>query len=78
MIAERVAFVLNQGVIAGAAVKTYQDENGRTLPGHIVTAVRVEAVPESQRANRIAPDITFTQRLSGALHYFTVRGTLSV
>lgn len=78
MIAEKVAFVLNQGVTAGAAVKTYQDENGRTLPGHVVTAVRVEAVPESQRANRIAPDITFTQRLAGALHYFTVRGTLSV
>lgn len=44
----------------------------------IITAPNVEDVPFAQRANRIAPDISFSAFLAGAFNSVKVGGTVSV
>lgn len=69
---------LQQGVANGGIASDIDEDTGEILPAYEIEAVRVENVPASQRAQRIAPDISFVARLAGAVHYATIRGKLVV
>ena len=47
-------------------------------PKYTVTVPKATDVSETDRANRILPDVTFTARLAGAIHKVTVQGVVSV
>jgi hypothetical protein len=49
----------------------------RKNPSPVVTAPLVADVDESDRSNRIFPDIEFTAELVGAVHKTTINGTVS-
>lgn len=69
LIKSAIAQILNQAVNLGIIAKD---------PLYTITSIPVSDVPVSQRAQRIAPDITFTARLAGAINHVVVRGTLSI
>lgn len=69
--------VLDQGVTAGGLAKDF-DENGDLQPAYTLSTVRVLTLPDSQRANRIGPPVTFGGRLGGAIHGGTISGTVTV
>ena len=43
-----------------------------------VTAPSVQDIPQADRANRILPDVKFSCRLAGAIHFVVIEGTVSV
>lgn len=51
------------------------DFSGEQKP-YQINATDVLDVPESRRANHIAPPISWTARLAGAIHYTSIDGTL--
>lgn len=65
-----------KGVLS--AVLGQARDNGLLQPGFNVTAPDVSTVPQSQRANRVAPTLSFTATLNGAVHAVQVSGTVSV
>lgn len=75
---QRVQFSLQRGELAGGIASDEDPETGEILAAYTVQVERVEDVPASQRAQRIAPDIQFTARLAGAVHYASVSGVVTV
>lgn len=73
-----VELMLLQGVLNGGIASDIDEETGEVIPEFETSVARVEDVPASQRANRIAPDIQFIARLAGAIHYSTITGRLVV
>ncbi len=69
--------VLDEAVTAGILAKDF-DDNDELQPAYTISTVRVLTLPESQRANRIGPPITFTGRLGGAIHAATISGVVTV
>lgn len=62
-------------------LKQGDDLTGTGLLDHnsfSVTVPPVLSVPQSDRANRILPDIKFSARLAGAFHFIQINGTVSV
>lgn len=43
-----------------------------------VSAPAVQDIPTADRANRVLPDVTFSCRLAGAIHFVRIEGTVSV
>lgn len=68
-----VETTLRRAVIAGAIAEDVDPVTGDLLPPYRITTERVLDVPASQRAQRIAPAIDADYRLSGAVHYASVR-----
>lgn len=52
------------------------DDFGGEKKPYTINATDVLAVPESRRANHIAPPINWSARLAGAIHYTSIDGTL--
>lgn len=76
-IEDAVRVVLDIAVAAGIIAEDV-DEDGNIVPAFVITAPSVLSIPASQRAQRIAPAVTFTARLAGAIHFVTVVGTVTV
>lgn len=68
-----VETTLRRAVIAGAIAEDVDPVTGDLLPPYRITTERVLDVPASQRSQRIAPAIDAEFRLSGAVHYASVR-----
>lgn len=64
--------VFNRAAIAGLIADVFDADSGEFLPAYVVTPQSVEAIPASQRRNRILPDIAATFRYAGAGHYASV------
>jgi hypothetical protein len=55
------------------------DEDGNLLAGYEpAVAIPVGQVPANDRAMRVSPDITWTARVAGAVHFVEISGTLIV
>lgn len=72
-----VETVLRRAFIAGLIADVEDAETGELLPAWEIEVERVEDIPAAQRRNRIAPDIRATFRYAGAVHYATVRLTMT-
>lgn len=69
LVLNAVKQVLSQGVANGLI-----DGNSDIT----VNAPDVLDIPQADRANRILPDVTFSCRLAGAIHFVRIEGTVSV
>lgn len=72
MLVSAVELVMERAAAAGLIADKIDDESGETLLSYEIEHDSVEAIPASQRRNRIAPDIRCTFRYAGAIHYATV------
>lgn len=53
--------------------------NGLIAPGeYTITVPKALDVPFADRANRVLPNVTFTLRLAGALHFVQIKGIVTV
>lgn len=69
---------LDQGVEVGGLASFVNPSTNAVVPAYTITVPRVATVPLAQRSNRIAPTITFTATLAGAIHSAQINGTLTV
>ncbi len=74
----QVRDALVQGQLNGLIAPDEPDGSGGIIRGFDVTAPSVFTVSPANRAARIAPPITFTARIAGAVHFLTVNGTVTV
>lgn len=68
--------VMNRAVAAGIVAADFGADETEIVPEFTIAVDRVENVPESQRRNRIAPDIKVDFRYAGAIHYASASITL--
>lgn len=54
------------------------DDDGNLVPAYQIQTASVLDIQAAQRAQRIAPAVTFTARLAGAIHFASVVGTVTV
>lgn len=78
-----VAFLIGGGVepplrraFAAGVIAPKLDDDGNLQPSYEIAVDDVANIIESQRRNRIAPDIKVTFRYSGAIHYASVTMTM--
>lgn len=64
-----IATVMRRAVAAGVVAVDYVEEDGLLIEEFEISVEDVANIPESQRRNRIAPDIRVDFRYSGAIHY---------
>lgn len=76
ILVDGVEAILNRAFTAGLVADT-QNDNGDYLPAYEVKVERVEAVLESRRRQRIAPQIQACFRYAGAVHYTSVAYTMT-
>lgn len=69
--------VLNRAYVAGLVADTDDPDTGELLPAYEINVERVEAIPASQRRQRIAPVIDARFRYAGAVHYTSARFTMT-
>lgn len=74
---DAVRGVLDQAVAAGFIATDFDDE-GNLVAAYTLSTGRVLDQPQTQRAARRGPPITFEGRLAGAIHFTTVVGTVTV
>lgn len=74
----QVRAALVQGQENGLIAPDEPDGLDGITPGFEVSAPSVFSVSAANRAARIAPPITFSARIAGAVHYLTVNGTVTV
>lgn len=72
-----VRLALKQAVANGLVAADFDDE-GNLLEAFTVSAPSVLTQSQANRAARIAPSITFTARLAGAVHFAQINGTVTV
>lgn len=72
-----VRLALKQGVANGLIAADFDDE-GNLRDAFTVSAPSVLTMSSANRAARIAPTITFTARLAGAVHFAQINGTVTV
>lgn len=77
ILVNEVRLALAQGVTNGGLAPQF-DDDGNLLDAFEVTVPSVLSVSESNRAARIAPPISFTARLAGAVHFASVNGTVTI
>ena len=68
---------LRQGQINGGIAPVEYDENGDKNLGYTVTVPLAANISANQKATRILEGVTFTARLSGAIHVVEIRGQLT-
>jgi hypothetical protein len=68
-----VEAVMNRAYVAGLIADYTDPESGDLLPAYELQVEPVEAIPESQRRQRIAPVIDCKFRTAGAVHYASAR-----
>lgn len=74
---DQVRGALDQGVAAGGIAEDF-DDDGNLQPAYTLETTPVLDVPQSQRAQRQGPPITFEARFAGAIHFATVAGVVTV
>lgn len=77
ILVNEVRLALQQGVNNGLLAAQF-DDDGVLLDAFEVSVPSVLTVSEANRSARIAPPISFTARLSGAVHTATVNGTVTI
>lgn len=73
----QVRLALRQAVANGLVAADFDDE-GNLREAFEVSAPSVLSMSNANRAARIAPTITFTARLAGAVHFAQINGTVTV
>ena len=68
---------LRQGQVNGGIAPVEYDENGNQNLGYTVTVPLAASIPANQKASRILENVTFTARLSGAIHVVEIKGQLT-
>ena len=68
---------LRQGQVNGGIAPVEYDEDGNKNLGYTVTVPLASNITAQQKASRILTDVTFTARLSGAIHVVEIRGQLT-
>ena len=68
---------LRQGQINGGIAPVEYDENGDKNLGYTVSVPLASTISPNQKATRILENVTFTARLSGAIHVVEIRGSLT-
>ena len=68
---------LRQGQVNGGIAPVEYDENGDQNLGYTVTVPLASTISATQKASRILDNVTFTARLSGAIHIVEIRGQLT-
>ena len=68
---------LRQGQINGGIAPVEYDENGDKNLGYTVTVPLAANISANQKATRILEGVTFTARLSGAIHVVEIKGQLT-
>ena len=68
---------LRQGQINGGIAPVEYDENGDQNLGYTVTVPLAANISANQKATRILENVTFTARLSGAIHVVEIKGQLT-
>ena len=77
ILANEVRQALQQGVNNGLLASTF-DDDGNLLDAFEVTVPSILSASEANRSARIAPPISFTARLAGAVHFASVSGTVTI
>lgn len=77
MLVSAVELVMSRAAAAGLIADVLDEITGETLLAYDIEHDSTEAIPASQRRSRIAPDIRCTFRYAGAVHYSTVRLTMT-
>ncbi len=72
-----VKVVLDIAVAAGIIASDVDDE-GNIVAAYSIETASVLSISAAQRASRVAPAVTFTARLAGAVHFASVVGTVTV
>lgn len=72
-----VESVLNRAYVAGLIADFDDPDTGELLPAFEIAVERVEAIPASQRRQRVAPLIDARFRYAGAVHYTSARFTMN-
>lgn len=68
---------LRQGQVNGGIAPVEYDENGDKNLGYTVTVPLAANISANQKATRILEGVTFTARLSGAIHVVEIKGQLT-
>ena len=68
---------LRQGQVNGGIAPVEYDEEGNKNLGYTVSVPLAANISANQKASRILTDVTFTARLSGAIHVVEIRGQLT-
>ena len=68
---------LRQGQLNGGIAPVEYDENGDKNLGYTVTVPLAANISANQKATRILEGVTFTARLSGAIHVVDIKGQLT-
>lgn len=68
---------LKAGQDAGGISETEYDGDGKAIPGYTVTVPRAYTLSDSDRASRKLKGCKFTARLSGAIHFAEISGSLT-
>jgi len=68
---------LRQGQVNGGIAPVEYDENGDKNLGYTVTVPLAANISANQKATRILEGVSFTARLSGAIHVVEIRGQLT-
>lgn len=68
---------LDRGVRVGGIAPEEVDEEGDVIPSYRITVPQYAQVSFNDKANRTLKEVSFTARLSGAIHLTSVAGTLS-
>lgn len=72
-----VKAVLDQATDANIIARDI-DDDGVLLPAYTIETVALSAHPLTSRAQRVGPPVTFSARVSGAIHFATVTGSVTV
>ena len=68
---------MEEGREAGGIADDEIQSDGSTLRGYTVTVPKASDLTSEQRQKRILEGVTFTARLSGAIHKTVIRGSLT-
>lgn len=77
ILVSEVRLALQQGVTNGLLAAQF-DDDGNLVDAFDVSVPDVLSVSAANRAARTAPPITFTARLSGAVHFVQINGTVTI
>lgn len=77
ILANSVTGVLRGAQLAGIVANT-ENIDGNILQGFTITVPRITNASNAQRANRVAPCVQYTARLTGAFHSVCAEGTATV
>jgi hypothetical protein len=73
----KIAQALELGQRRGGIAPTEYDEDGNEIPGYVINVPLSSQISANTKASRVLEDLTFTARLSGAIHIVEITGSLA-